>query len=350
MFLSATRLKRDPVETTTSVPRRRDVRVACIPHTPRRPALVMTDVHKSYRDVNALCGVDLEIEPGEVVALLGENAAGKTTLISIAAALCRPDAGGVWVDGVNMLTHPERGRRSLGVATQETGVYPRLSVRDNLRFFGELAGLRRKMLAERLESVAEAFGLSAVLDRETRVLSVGEVRRLHTAMIMLGRPPLLLLDEPTTGVDVGTRARMLQLVRELAMDGTAVCYSTHYLVEAEQLGASVAVLHHGHIVARDTVQTLIGHYGQSAIELRFDGPAPQLDNVEGVQRSETTLRLATDRGAAHRVASLFAALGDSITQLRDVRVIQPNLESVFFALTGQAPASNGERLKVGFDA
>jgi ABC-2 type transport system ATP-binding protein len=349
VFLSATRLKPDPVE-ATSAPRRR-VRGLTGTECARRrlhSALVMTGVHKCYRDVSALRGVDLEIEPGEIVALLGANAAGKTTLISIAAALCRPDAGGVWVDGVNMLTHPERGRRSLGVATQETGVYPRLSVRDNLRFFGELVGLRRKMLDERLESVAEAFGLSAVLDRETRVLSVGEVRRLHTAMIILGRPPLLLLDEPTTGVDVGTRARMLELVRDLAMDGAAVCYSTHYLVEAEQLGASVAVLHRGRIVARDTVQALVGSYGQSAIELRFDGPAPQLVDVPGVERSEGMLRLATDRDSANSVASLFAALGDSITQLRDVRLIQPNLESVFLALTGQA-TFNGERLEVASD-
>ena len=344
MFLPATRLQRDPLK-AASAPRPR-VRGA---RAPRRPALAMTGVYKSYRDVSALCGVDFEIQPGEIVALLGANAAGKTTLISIAAALCRPDAGGVWVDGVNMLTHPERGRRSLGVATQETGVYPRLSVRDNLRFFGELAGLRRRTLDERLENVAEAFGLSAVLDRETQVLSAGKVRRLHTAMTMLGRPSLLLLDEPTTGVDVATRARMLQLVRDVATDGCAVCYSTHYLVEAEQLGACVAVLHHGHIVARDTVRTLIASYGQSAIELRFDGPAPELLDVPGVQRSEATLRLATGHDSAHSVASLFAALGDSITQLRDVRLIQPNLESVFLALTGQASSSDGERLEVAGD-
>ena len=344
MFPPATRLKRDALETTSAPTRRWHSE-----RTVHRAALAITGVYKSYRNVSALRGVDLEIEPGEIVALLGANAAGKTTLISTAAALCRPDAGGVWVDGVNMLTHPERGRRRLGVATQETGVYPSLSVRDNLRFFGELVGLKRKLLDERLGRVADAFGLSAVLDRETQVLSVGQVRRLHTAMIMLRRPPLLLLDEPTTGVDVATRARMLELVRDAAMDGSAVCYSTHYLVEAEQLGASVAVLHHGRIVARDTVQELIDSYGQSAIELRFDGPAPQLVDVPGVQRSGASLRLATDRDSAQSVASLFAALGDSITQLRDVRLIQPNLESVFLALTGQASSSNGERLEVADD-
>jgi ABC-2 type transport system ATP-binding protein len=350
VFLFATRLKRDPVQATSALRQRahRPPRPAST-SPPRRPALAMTGVHKSYRDVSALCGVDLEIEPGEIVALLGANAAGKTTLISVAAALCRPDTGDVWVDGVNMLTHPERGRRSLGLSTQETGVYPSLSVRDNLRFFGELAGLRRKTLDARLESVAEAFGLPTVLDRETRTLSVGEVRRLHTAMIMLGRPPVLLLDEPTTGVDVGTRARMLELVRDLATDGSAVCYSTHYLVEAEQLGASVAVLHHGRIVARDTLQTLIDSYGRSAIELRFDGSAPRLVDVPCIQRSGATLRVATGRDAAQGVASLLAALGDSITQLRDVRLIQPNLESVFLALTGQASSSNGERLEVAGD-
>ncbi len=346
MLLSAIGLSRDdPI--AASAPRPRGVGVAHAEHKARRTALVMTGVHKRYGDVSALRGVDLEIEPGEIVALLGANGAGKTTLISIVAALCRPDAGDVLVDGVNMLTDPKQGCRRLGVATQETGVYPTLSVHDNLRFFGELVGLRRRMLDERLQSVAEAFGLSALLDREARALSVGQVRRLHTAMIMLGRPSLLLLDEPTTGVDVGTRARMLDLVRELARNGSAVCYSTHYLVEAEQLDASVAVLHHGRIVARDTVQRLISSYGQSAIELRFDGPAPQLDNVPGIQRSEATLRLATDQDSAHTVASLFAALGDSISRLRDVRVIQGNLESVFLALTGQTPSSKGQQIEVG---
>lgn len=299
------------------------------------PALILEGVSKRYGRFTALSGIDFQIEPGEIVALVGANGAGKTTLMSIAAGLSRPDCGGVWVDGIDMLAKPVDGRGHLGIATQETGVYPTLSVRDNLRFFGELAGLKREMLDLRLERVARTFGLFELLERQARLLSVGEVRRLHTATAVLRRVPLLLLDEPTTGVDVGTRARMLDLVRVLAAEGSAICYSTHYLEEAEQLGASVAVLHEGRIVARDSLQSLIGTHGQSAIELRFDGPPPRLEGMPDAQTSGATLRILTDGEPAREVARLLSTLGDSVARLRDVRLIRPDLASVVLSLTGQ---------------
>jgi|HubBroStandDraft_2_1064218.scaffolds.fasta_scaffold00986_2 ABC-2 type transport system ATP-binding protein len=299
------------------------------------PALIMEGVCKRFNGLRALSSVDLQIEPGEIVVLLGANGAGKTTLMSIAAALSRPDSGTVWVDGVNMLKQPSRGQRRLGIATQQTGVYPTLSVRDNLRFFGELAGLRRGVLDRRLEEVADAFDLIDMLDRPTRLLSVGQARRLHTAMILLHPPPLLLLDEPTAGVDVATRARMLELVGNLAADGSAICYSSHYLMEVDQLEANVAIIHGGRIIARGSPEALISTHGQSAVELRFSGAPPSLSDIGFVQTSGTTMRVAIDHEPELDIAGILATLGASAKHLQGVKLIQPDLESVFRSLTEQ---------------
>jgi ABC-2 type transport system ATP-binding protein len=301
-----------------------------------RLPLVVSEVHKSYGDVKALAGVDLQIPQGEIVALLGANGAGKTTLVSIATGLLSPDSGDVWVDGVNVLTHGNQARQRLGLAPQDTGIYPTIPVRENLRFFGELVGLRRAALEERVEQIADAFGLSALMDRQARTLSGGEARRLHTAMVLLHRPPLLLLDEPTTGVDVRTRSRLLDVVRTLAEEGSAICYSTHYLGEVEQLGnASIAILDQGHIVTQGTLTTLIGSYGQSAVELRFNGPPPSLSDGHDVQIMDHTLLVSTNREPALELATLLNELGDATQRLQAVRLVQPSLESVFLAVTGQ---------------
>jgi ABC-2 type transport system ATP-binding protein len=251
--------------------------------------------------------------------------------MSIAASLCRPDSGGVWVDGIDMLTQPGRGRGRLGIAPQETGVYQTLSVRDNLRFFGELVGIRHTAITRRIGELADAFGLAHVLDQPARLLSAGQMRRLHVATAILRRPPLLLLDEPTSGVDPATRAHMLELVKALAGDGSAICYSTHYLTEAEELGASIAIIHQGSIVVRDSLEALIDSHGQSAVELHFDGPPPPLTDLGSAEMFGTTLRLRMN--CDMNMAELLSSLGDSLQRLQTVRMIQPNLESAFRAVT-----------------
>lgn len=300
-------------------------------------ALVLCGIRKSYGEVTALAGVDLSIRRGEVFALLGRNGAGKTTLISIAAGLRRPDSGVVEVDGVSMRERPSLARARLGLAAQETGVYPPLSARENLCFFGELVGLGRRAIDARIEELSCALELDELLDRSAQTLSVGQLRRLHLAATIMRRPPLLLLDEPTAGVDVRSRARILELVHELARAGSAVCYSTHYLVEAEQLQASVAILHGGRVLACDSLERLIASHGDSAVELTFDGSAPSLARLPHVRLSETTLRLPADDGEPGlALAKALPALGDSVTRLRGAKMVQPSLESVFLALTEQA--------------
>jgi ABC-2 type transport system ATP-binding protein len=297
--------------------------------------LEIQNLHKSYGEVRALSGVDLEARGGEIVALLGPNGAGKTTLVSIVAGLRRPDAGGVRVNGVDVATNARAARVHLGLAPQQTGVYPTVSVRDNLRFFGEMAGLRRRELRRKVADIAEAFGLVDLLPRQALTLSGGESRRLHTAMAVLHRPSLLLLDEPTVGADVQTRNKLLEVVRSLAEDGSTVCYSTHYLHEIEQVEArAVAILVKGKVAAAGSVGQLVRSHGGGCVELHFAEEAPRVRFADAsAQREENVMRVTTDAEPARSVASLLGQLGDSASTLREIKLVQPSLESVFLAVT-----------------
>jgi ABC-2 type transport system ATP-binding protein len=307
---------------------------------PVRPALSIEGARKRYGDVTALDGVDLEIRPGEVCALLGPNGSGKTTLISIAAGLRTADAGRVRVGGQDVTTRGREARRRLGLVGQDVALYPVTTVRQNLRFLGELAGVGRRALEPRIEEVADALDLGHCLDRPLASLSGGEARRVHVAGGLVHRPALLLLDEPTAGVDVGTRGRLLDVVRRLAADGTAVCYSTHYLAEVEALQpTAVVILDHGRVLARGSVDELVRHHGDPFAELTFDGPVPAVTAAAGTRPEPVAggVRLFSPR-PAEAVADVLRHLAPS-ARLRSVEVTRPGLESVFVALTGRRVAT-----------
>jgi ABC-2 type transport system ATP-binding protein len=301
------------------------------------------DVRKVYGATVALDGASLAVRAGEIVALLGANGAGKTTLVSLVAGLRRADAGTIRVGGLDVTRHGAATRRLLGVAPQETGVYDVLTVEQNLGFFGELSGLRRRTLRTRIDELADALLLRGLLTRPAAALSGGEKRRLHTAIAMIGRPSLLLLDEPTVGADVETRAALLGVVRALADEGSAVVYSTHYLPEVDALGASVAMLVRGRVIARGRVDRLVEQYGTAVAELRFDGDAPACC-VEGagVKVDGAVLRVtATDPAVA--AAAVIARLGvEDARRLRSVDLVRPSLDSVFLALTGRRYDAAGD--------
>ncbi len=299
------------------------------------PATLEVDgVRKAYASTVALDGVDLTVEAGTIVGLLGPNGAGKTSLVSIVAGLRRPDAGRVQVTGIDVTREPQRAQRALGLAPQDTGVYLTLSVRDNLRFFTGLAGLRGRELRERIEATAGALGLEPLLDRRAADLSGGERRRLHTAIALVHRPALILLDEPTTGADVRTRAQILQLVRGLADAGSAVVYSTHYLHEIEELDAYVAFIDRGRIVTRGALGDLVREYGASALELTFAGRIPDAARVQGAFVNDHSVRISTDDPAG-TAAQLLPRLGAEAGTLSGIEVIRPNLEAVFLKVTGR---------------
>ncbi|MDQ3145914.1 MAG: ABC transporter ATP-binding protein [Actinomycetota bacterium] len=293
---------------------------------------------KRYAGRLALDDVSLRVMPGEVCGLLGPNGAGKTTLVSIVAGLRSADGGVVRVDGRDVAEGGRAARSAIGLAAQETGIYPTVTVRANLELFAGLAGLSGRATGTRLAEVSEILELDHLLDRQARHLSGGEKRRLHTAMAMVHRPRLLMLDEPTTGVDIATRSRLLDAIARLAQEeGCAVLYSTHYLPEVEQLGASVSILDHGRILVRGSLDQLVAAYGGGVVELTFEGPAPALPraDIDG-----SVARVVTDDHPGPMAAAVLGSLGADAERLVSVDLVRPSLETVFLALTGRTYTSD----------
>jgi ABC-2 type transport system ATP-binding protein len=296
-------------------------------------ALAVQQVAKAYGSNPALVDVSLRIDPGEVLGLLGPNGAGKSTLVSIVAGLLPADGGSVSVCG-----HPVGGgslasRQLVGLAPQDLGLYLQLSVRANLRFFGEAMGMARSELKARIVEVSSALDLDAILDRKPHELSGGEKRRAHTAIAVLGRPVLLLLDEPTAGVDVHTRRRILEVVRALADDGAAVCYTTHYLHEAEEVADTATIIAAGEVVAAGSIDDLVRGECEPVLELTLEGEIPaELERIGMQGRDGSVVHLpAPDVGAA---ISRALAIVDH-RRIRSIEVVQPSLENVYLNVTGR---------------
>jgi ABC-2 type transport system ATP-binding protein len=305
--------------------------------------LAVKGLSKAYGSHQALESVDLEVAGGEISALLGRNGAGKTTLVSIVAGLLGPDAGSVVIGGIDALADPRRARVDLGLAPQETGVYPTLSCRENLRLFTGLAGMGRGEARAAIDELAELLGLTELLDRRAKELSGGERRRLHTAIALVGRPSLVLLDEPTVGADVQTRSQLLGVVKELARNGAAVIYSTHYFPEVVELDASVVILEGGHVLARGSINDVTARHAVGMVELEFSGPAPdvaRLFPLSAVTTVGSTIQIETNDTAAVTTAVL-ANLDTRAVNLRGLTVLQPSLESAFMQLTKDKTSPNG---------
>lgn len=307
--------------------------------------LKVVGLRKRYGEVVALDGVDLTIERGEVLGLLGANGAGKTTLISIIAGLRRPDGGTVYIDGVDAIADVAGARHKLGLAPQELGIYPVLTVRLNLRFFSELARVPKSQIDERVDLTAAALGLTPLLDKRAANLSGGEKRRLHTALAIVHRPPLLLLDEPTVGADVTSRVNLLQLVKQLAHEGSAVCYTTHYLTEIEELDARVAILSRGRILTEGSVTDLASSHDSQSVTFRFAVAAPPAiaDHPRARPVGPSAVAIDTDEPSVVLRDLLNSLSAQAIEELVSVEIGRASLESVYLALTGETlPAPPGD--------
>lgn len=297
--------------------------------------LQVRDLFKAYGQIRALSGVSLTVEPGHVLGLLGPNGAGKTTLVSIVAGLRQADAGAVTVGGIDVLKHPEQARPRIGLAPQELGIYPGLTVDHNLVFFAELAGYRGQGTRTAVHEAAQAVGLEDRLTVRAATLSGGQKRRLHSAMALMGRPGLLLLDEPTAGADVETRAQLLDLVSRRAADGAAVVYSTHYLPEIERLGADVAIIDGGYIRASGTLSELVARYGSSRVDMTLSEPPPaHLVESLGAQAIGRTLSVPSDEPEKTAAAVLSQLAGAVL----DLTIVRPSLESVYLAVVDHSGA------------
>ena len=303
--------------------------------------LRVAGVTKLYGEHPVLRGVDLGVATGEILGLVGANGAGKTTLISIITGLRHCDRGSVTIGGIDALAHPRRVAGSIGLAPQELGIYPTLTVRENLYDFARLAGIAGRPARARIGEVAELLGLTEQLGLRADQLSGGQKRRLHTALAILHRPRLLLLDEPTVGADVASRAGILEIVRAMAAAGTAVLYTTHYLTELEQLDAEIAVLDAGVITVRGACREVVECWARASVTLRFAGQAPELEGWTAVGCQLTPTQAVTDPGAA--TAAALVALGARAGKLVGVDVTRPSLEAAYLAITGRRFSEEADR-------
>ncbi|MFC7405898.1 ABC transporter ATP-binding protein [Georgenia alba] len=305
--------------------------------------LVVDGVVRRFGKLTAVDGVSFRVAPGETYGLLGPNGAGKTTTISMVAGLVRADAGTVRVMGEAVGPDKIAVRRHIGLVPQDLAIYPELTARENLTFFGRLQGLERRDLTRRVGEVLELVGLDERADGATKEFSGGMKRRLNIGVGLLHRPALLILDEPTVGVDPQSRNAILTSVEALSVEGMAVLYTTHYMEEAERLCDRIAIIDSGRIQAegtRDELVRLTG--GIDHVRLTgsgdVDAAAAALGDLRAVERvdADGQVLLLTVRDASSAVASLVTGATGAGMSLSDVEISRPNLESVFLHLTGKA--------------
>jgi ABC-2 type transport system ATP-binding protein len=299
-------------------------------------------VVKRFGDVLALDQVDLEFEPGIIYGLLGPNGAGKTTLINVLTTLLKPDAGHAEVAGIDVLSDPVTARSHLGLAGQFAAVDDYLTGRENVEMIGRLYNLSRRDARARAEDVLERIDLVDAADRPVRTYSGGMRRRLDLAASMVGRPKVLFLDEPTTGIDPRSRIGIWDLIEDLVADGTTILLTTQYLDEADQLAARVAVIDHGRVITEGTPAELKEQLGGAVVELIV----PEEDRRRAVEvLAEATGDTATVEPGAHHLTlhapdgsqtllRTVRALDAAAIHAEDIQLRRPTLDDVFLELTG----------------
>src|SRR6478735_4414834 len=311
-------------------------------HTNPTLAVHATGLVKDFADNRAVDGIDLEVRRGEICGVLGPNGAGKTTMLSMLATLLRIDGGDAEIFGVDVRTHPHEVRQLLGVTGQYAAVDENLTATENLILFGRLLGLSKAEARERAATLLAQFGLEDAADRQIAKFSGGMRRRLDLAVSLIRRPPLIFLDEPTTGLDPRTRGQMWETIRELVTEGCTVLLTTQYLDEADQLADRIAVIDHGVKVAEGTPDQLKSSVGRSTLQLQLaDGAdlgtaadlARRLVDDEPVPTPEAR-RLNVPLRYGDQAVDVLVALRQAGIEVESLTVQKPSLDEVFLALTG----------------
>ncbi len=297
------------------------------------PAIEVTSVTKHYGSLQALAGVSLSVAPGEFFGLLGPNGAGKTTLISILAGLTRPSSGTARIMGHDVTGAYREARRALGVVPQELVFDPFFTVREALTIQSGYFGLRDNRAW--IDEVIANLDLTDKADTNMRALSGGMKRRVLVAQALVHKPPVIVLDEPTAGVDVELRQALWRFIRRLNRDGHTIVLTTHYLEEAEALCGRVAMLKQGRIVALDKTENLLRLHSGCYVELRLGGALPQqLESLVAERRDDGAIRLALPEYA--EVERVMAALREARVSVQEMEIMQPDLEEVFVQIMRKA--------------
>ena len=304
-------------------------------------AIIVTDLHVTFGDAHALAGVDLQVDAGQTVGVLGHNGAGKTTLIRVLSTLVRPSAGHVVVEGFDVVERPDEVRRRIGVTGQYAGLDEFLTGRENLELLGRLSGLgngARRRAAE----VIEGLALGDLADRRVGEMSGGSRRRIDLAASLVGSPSVLVLDEPTTGLDPIARTALWDVVEDLTASGTTVLLTTQYLEEADRLADEIVMLSKGRVVAQGTPRDLKRLIGDKVVAATI--PESQIallpiqpDGSYAVERHQLRISYITNttRSPAHVVAELAASRVD----IDDLDVSSPSLDDVFAHLNATGAMS-----------
>jgi daunorubicin resistance ABC transporter ATP-binding subunit len=302
-------------------------------------AIRVEGLTKRFDTVTALGGIDLEIPARTVFGLLGPNGAGKTTAIRILSTILKPDAGRAEVLGLDVVRQDRAVRTQIGLAGQFATVDTNLTGRENLRLIGRLVHLPRREATSRIDALLERFQLTAAADRPVRTYSGGMRRRIDLAAALVNRPPVLFLDEPTTGLDPYSRNEVWAMIGELVGDGTTVVLTTQYLEEADRLASRVAVIDEGRVIANDTPAQLKTRLGSTVIEIGLADAATARRAYDVLRAmlvpelEDSTVRLTTHEGARLLVDALRALDVEGIVPAA-LTVREPSLDDVFLALTG----------------
>jgi len=311
--------------------------------------LVKTFGKPGKNEVRALDGLDLTVEEGSVLGLLGPNGAGKTTTVRILATLLRPDAGHATVAGFDVVRQAQELRSVIGLSGQYAAVDENLTGHENLVMFGRLYQLPKSESERRARDLLEQFDLVEAANRVTKTYSGGMRRRLDLASALIGRPRLLFLDEPTTGLDPRSRLGMWEVIRGLVREGVTLLLTTQYLEEADELADQIAVVDHGHIIAKGTADDLKSSVGGERIEIVLEHQA-DLGRVKSLLANEGPMEINEDgpsvtlpcNEGVHKLIRVGRALDEAGIEIDDISLRRPTLDDVFLSLTGQRTELGGD--------
>ncbi|MEU2747746.1 ATP-binding cassette domain-containing protein [Streptomyces collinus] len=298
---------------------------------------------KTFGDVKALDGVDLDVPEGTVLGLLGPNGAGKTTTVRCLTTLLRPDSGRAVVAGIDVLKQPDAVRRSIGLSGQFAAVDEYLTGRENLQMVGQLYQMRAKAAKERAAELLEQFHLADAADRPTKTYSGGMRRRLDLAAALVVSPPVMFMDEPTTGLDPRNRQQLWEVIKQLVSGGTTLLLTTQYLEEADHLAHDIAVVDHGKVIAQGTSDQLKARTGGERVEVvvhEREHIRAAAEVLAGFGKGETAVEehmrklTAPVTGGAKLLAEVIRELDTRGIEIDDIGLRRPTLDDVFLSLTG----------------